>query len=395
MCHPGKVMMIAAIDAGQTATARARANFETAPPLLLPKGEVRDAFDIQWMPPGEQRIKCHVANEPRDMVFAVNPEHALTMNAMLQWFRAKAAAGEGDEPFIDFNHEDGAASGRPTEMYWGGPDLKSGGIRLRGKWTGSGKSAVANRDFTRFSPQWDFDSKTDEPMGIGVNLGGLVNRAAFKQMQAVAKDATKNTKGKNGMEEKKFKELLDEVLKPVTDRLSAIEAANATAKAADATKGTATASAAAADDGKIIKLIQEANKPLMDKITTFETAQQNAQTASAKDAVMKHVGRGAIAPADADTIGFYTTAYAKDPTGTEKVLAKLPGKSMRAMTSSAAGMTTTATGGEPEYRFIAKAKEFGKANDITGHAEALTAYARTAEGQELYAEFREKITPNK
>ena len=385
MCQQGKVMMVAAMDAGQTATARA--SFATAEPMLLPSGEVRDEFDIQWMPPGQQRIKCHVADKPRDMAFAVNAEHALTMNAMLQWLRAKAAAGEGDEPFIDFNHEDGAASGRPTDMYWGGSDVKKGGIRLRGKWTGSGKSAVVNRDFTRFSPQWDFDSKTDEPLGIGVNLGGLVNRAAFKQMQAVAKDAaTTNTKGRNGMDETKFKELLDAALKPVTDRLTADEAARAKA----AGTATANATASAAGDDKIIKLIQEANKPLMEKITAFETAQQSAQTASAKDAVMKHVARGAIGPADADSIGFYTTAYAKDPTGTEKALAKLPSKTMRAMTSSAAG-TTTATSGEPEEQFIAKAKEFGKANNITGHAEALTAYARTREGQELYGQFREKI----
>jgi len=171
-------------------TRTARGYQATAEPLPIGDAQAgSDEFDIQWMPPGRQQITCFVGDEPREMDFEVKPEHALIMNSMLQSFRARAAAGESDEPFIDFNHEDGAASGHPTEMYWGGADLKKGGIRLRGAWTGSGKSAAANRDFTRFSPQWDFDAETDEPTGIRTNLGGLVNRAAFKKLQAVAASA--------------------------------------------------------------------------------------------------------------------------------------------------------------------------------------------------------------
>jgi hypothetical protein len=177
-----------------TTTARAR-GFETA----VTPGKGND-FDIQWMPPGAQSITCHVDDQPTAMAFTVRPEHAEQLNRMLQLLIAKALAGQGDEPYIDFDHQDGRASGRPTEMYWGGNDSQKGGIRLKGTWTGSGKAAVAGGDYKRFSPEWTFHKDTREPIGIGVNLGGLVNRAAFQGIQAVAKGASADELLRKGAE---------------------------------------------------------------------------------------------------------------------------------------------------------------------------------------------------
>jgi hypothetical protein len=164
---------------------RARAAFATGESVNINAGS-GDTFDIQWMPPGAQSPCCFVGDEARTLSFTVRPQHAQAFNVQLQRLRSLAAAGQGDEPFIDFNHEDGRASGRPTEFYYGGEDPKSGGIRLRGTWTASGKAAVKGPtpEFTRFSPEWYFDDN-QEPVAIGVNLGGLVNRAAFTNIQRV------------------------------------------------------------------------------------------------------------------------------------------------------------------------------------------------------------------
>jgi hypothetical protein len=386
----------------------ARAAFAAGEGILV--GPIQgDEFDIQWMPPGEQEITCHVDDpesglpKPREMGFTVKAEHAQKFNAMLQWLRAKAAAGEGDEPFIDFNHEDGAASGRPTEMYWGGEDVRKGGIRLKGRWTGSGKAAVVNKDYTRFSPQWDFHKKTDEPLAIGVNLGGLVNRAAFRSIAAVAKhgpsrsgqhatEANNNKERKNKMDRNEFKEMLDEGLKPILQDIAALKA---TAKAPETQTQQAATAQAAAGDEKIIKLITDANKPLMEKLTAMETAGTEAKKAQAKAAVQAHVKRGAIAPEDKDSLSIYESAYLADADQAERAMAKLPAKSFTRLTTSGAGATATATSGEPEHQFIAKAKDFAEKNKITDAVEAQMAYARTAEGQELYGQFRQKIVPKR
>ena len=52
-------------------------------------------------------------------------------------------------------------------------------------------ASIKDEEFDRFSPQWDFDVDTHEPLLIKTNLGGLVNKAAFKSIATVqAKDAS-------------------------------------------------------------------------------------------------------------------------------------------------------------------------------------------------------------
>ena len=156
---------------------------QTAIPNALPT-------DIQFMPPGVQNICPFVDGEPFRMTIQVNEDLADKLNAQLQLMRQKSSAGKGDVPFIDFNHEDAEASGEVLELYWGGLDMVKGGIRMKINWTSAGVVALQGKMYRRFSPQWLLDTKTKEPVGIGVNLGGLVNRAAFQNIQpVVAKSA--------------------------------------------------------------------------------------------------------------------------------------------------------------------------------------------------------------
>jgi hypothetical protein len=172
----------------------ARASLATADPIELPSDAATTEYNLQWMPPGRQDINCWVDKKPRQLSFTVTPDLADKFNEQLQAMLLKAQDGKGDRPFTDYNHEDREASSRPTRIIWGGNDAKKGGIRLIGKWTSKARSAIRDEEFERFSPQWDFDENTGTPLGITVNLGGLVNKAAFKSIaKAEAGDASQAT----------------------------------------------------------------------------------------------------------------------------------------------------------------------------------------------------------
>ncbi len=90
----------------------ARAAFATTNlPLSLDADQAES--NIQFMPPGPQSIVCWVNDEPTPLSFTVTAKHAELFNQQLQTMLAKARAGQGDRPLIDYNHEDGgAAAGR-------------------------------------------------------------------------------------------------------------------------------------------------------------------------------------------------------------------------------------------------------------------------------------------
>jgi hypothetical protein len=140
---------------------------------------------IQWMPPGVHKICPYIGGEPKPITIAVNKELADQLDAELQKMRRDAANHQGDVPYLDFNHDDAEASAEVLSLEWRGDDISTGGIWANVKWTAAGKAALGGGNYRRFSPQWLTDADTNEPVGIGVNLGGLVNRAAFKNIRPV------------------------------------------------------------------------------------------------------------------------------------------------------------------------------------------------------------------
>ncbi len=162
----------------QAITARSSESEITLPGAQALPGE------IQWMPPGPQTITATKGSEPFKMDVVVNAALAALVATHLQTFRAKAASGQEDLPYFDFNHEDGEASAHPTEFYWGGDDPKTGGIRAKLEWTKAGAQAVLGHTYHRFSPEFLVD-EASRIVGVGLNMGGLVNRAAFKNIRPV------------------------------------------------------------------------------------------------------------------------------------------------------------------------------------------------------------------
>jgi len=175
--------------AQQTGAAKARmaiAQARLRAPLVIGDAPGNLPDEIQFTPSGRQVVSPFVKGEPREMEITVTSKYAEVFDRACQAMLARAKAGGGDFPFTDFNHNDDDASSRPTEFFWGGDDPKAGGVRMRTGWAGSGKAALANGDYARFSPQRVFDKITLEPLGLPCNVGGLVNRAAFKTIAPLA-----------------------------------------------------------------------------------------------------------------------------------------------------------------------------------------------------------------
>lgn len=288
----------------------AQARLESATPQILDvaQGDTLPT-DIQWMPPGTHRIVPFVEGEPKPFEIEVNAKLAELFGRQVEAMRARADAGEGDLPFLDFNHDGGRASARVHSLYWGGSDRKTGGIRAKVEWTAAGRAALTGREFRRFSPQWLIDPETSAPLGVNENLGGLVNRAAFQAIHpVVAKNGGHNQRPvMTESERNELTNLITGQLAPITTRLSALEA-KATAIE---TQATAAASSASAITG------------LTSRIDAIEGAGQTRAKTEAKAIVAKACGAGRISPQDTKAIAFWEGAIEKDPTAAEQ-LERLP-----------------------------------------------------------------------
>lgn len=152
--------------------------------------------DIQWMPPGQHVIAATQGEAPVTQLVIVTEETAVRMETLLQELRAEAEAGAEDVPYFDFNHEDGEASARPLRFYWGGDDPLTGGVRVEVQWTEPGRTALLGKAYRRFSPSF-FVDVAGEVTGAPLNMGGLVNRAAFKTINPIVAGANTNDSDAN------------------------------------------------------------------------------------------------------------------------------------------------------------------------------------------------------
>lgn len=164
------------------------------PPLYLARSATLAAAadgSIQMFPPGAQTVTPSRADgaEPEEITLTIDAQTATELDGIRAALQAKADAGEGDAPYFDFNHADGEASAWPKRIFWGGDDPLLGGVRAEVEWTAAGDSAVQGKTFRRFSPV--FYAAAGRVTGAPVNMGGLVNRAAFTRIAPLfAKEPT-------------------------------------------------------------------------------------------------------------------------------------------------------------------------------------------------------------
>lgn len=299
------------------------------------------------MPPGRHVIEPLVSGQPVETEIVVDAELGSRVQAQFRRLLANADAGTGDKPFLDFNHSDSEASAHVLDMYWGGDDPMSGGIRAKIRWTEAGRASLAGRSYRRFSPSWFIDEKSGEFAGIAENLGGLVNRAAFRTIQpVVAKSAGQNpvqnmTPADNKpADPTQLAQLLKEALQPLVDQLAELKA--------------------------MIDPEAAAKDPAKPDVSTEKAAARFAGHGSmvhqVKMAVAVHARRGVIPPQNQQMIQFWERAYMQDPDATEAVLASMqpnPVLGVQYTTATRPGVAHVATGTAQGFVALVSAKMAG------------------------------------
>jgi len=140
---------------------------------------------IEWAPSGVHKIDCSLDGRPARVTVSVKDSAVKLLDEQLQLARSRADNGESSRPFIDFNHEGGAASAIPLDFFW------DEGIRCHVEWTKSGSESIIGRDFSYFSPEFfiDDDGNIDGIPTVGP-IGALVNTPAFQQIERIAASLT-------------------------------------------------------------------------------------------------------------------------------------------------------------------------------------------------------------
>lgn len=263
--------------------------------------------EIQYMPPGHHRIRASRAGKPVELDVEVNQTTATALSDWLTRQLALAAAGAEDKPFFDFNHDDREAAAWPVKIFWGGDDPKTGGVRAKIEWSGVGKKAIQDRAFRRFSPTFLLDA-AGRVIGSETNMGGLVNRAAFKRIQPLF------AKGQDPQPATEDHVTMKELLKNLVT-LGLVEAS--------ATEETDIIAQVKAK----VSALQSSSADLAtakERLTALETERDNAIRAKAEARVDAAVQAGRVAPKDENAKTFWVDALIRDEGKAVQALEALP-----------------------------------------------------------------------
>lgn len=324
-------------------------------PIPAPKTGARTAPpDLQWMPPGAHVIRGTQNGAAVERTVTVDAAAAERLQGALEEMLSAAALGEGDRPYFDFNHDDGAASAWPLEFLWAGDDPQKGGIRARLEWSALGREAILGRTFRRFSPSFYAD-ENGAVTGAPVNMGGLVNRAAFRGIQPIwTKEGPLTPTPKNKETNPPMKNLLALAAKlgyvadPQVDEATAIVQFNAKASAL-------------LGSGAELATLRAQLQTAQDEAT-------RARHAHAQSVVEQAALEGRIPPRDAAVRARWTRLIEEDPANA--ALLPEPNPALRTVVSARQALATGAAGGGPaatvaEHPFLAKARELAREKGLS------------------------------
>jgi hypothetical protein len=141
-----------------------------------------------WMPGGTHKITGCKRSRPNTLTMHVDAKAAATMQRQLSEY----LAGGKQKPFFDFDHKNEAASAWPVEFAW--RDGQDSGVYAKVEWSDAGRAAISGKRYRAFSPRWyETDSDPSEVDGAPLNMGGLVNDPAFREISPIwAKAADHN-----------------------------------------------------------------------------------------------------------------------------------------------------------------------------------------------------------
>ena len=250
---------------------------------------------IQFMPPGRHRIRASQGGKAVSVEVAVDAGTAGVLQTFLAARLAAAVAGRDDRPFFDFNHEDREAAAWPSEFFWAGDDPVAGGVRAKVEWSDAGRRAVEGRTFRRFSPTFHVDA-AGHVTGSEINMGGLVNRAAFKRIAPLFAGAPVDTAA------------TPEAMQNLISTLRSHELIDA----------------AATEEADMVAQVTRSVSGLKGQIADLKATQATQARQRAEGLVDGAVRAGRIAAKDADSRAFWVEAVLRDEGKAVKALDALP-----------------------------------------------------------------------
>ncbi len=337
-------------------------------------------MEIQFMPPGEHTITGTKNGEPFTTKAKATPEAAVLIDGYIKHYLQKAEAGEGDVPYIDFNHDDDEAAGHPVGARWGGDDLKTGGIRLiMGDWSKAGGEKVLGKSYRRFSPNVVY-AEDGTVLGTPLNMGGLVNRAAFKKIAPVMAKSSIDF----------CAELLGVSPEFLQSKLS--EDGNTQRSSQPGGTPPPTQAKASMTEQEMQAAIAAKDKEIGDlkgKITNIEGLLVTQAKDNAKVVVAAAVAAGKIEPKNAALITHYEELLVTAPVQAKAIIDALPvNPAFLPVIEQPGNGGTVAQAKGKEHEFIVKAKEMATKENIT-EAKAQEKIARTQ--PQLYQAWRDSL----
>jgi hypothetical protein len=342
--------------------------------------------EIQWMPPGKRTIEAYVNGKPKEVEINATAATAALVARKITKMLAAADAGDDVRPYIDFNHEDKEASGWPVSAHWGGDDPKAGGVRLVVELSEAGTEAITGRKFQAFSPE--FLARDGEVVDVSLNLGGLVNRPAFRAIERFfAKDGggaggaapTNKTAATEKNEDKEMNKTLMKILA----RLGLLSSSEVSDDAAVAELS-----------GKEpeVKAALEYHAKRGEHVAKADHDAVKAQLSglrktNAEAVVAKAVAEGRLAPKD-DTVKAKWQKRLEEHPEDADLLESLPAAKPPEKQVIQGGKPPESTGGEKDHEFLVKAKAYRLENKCS---DEVAAEAVAASNPGLYEAYTKEI----
>jgi hypothetical protein len=198
---------------------------------------------IMFMPVGKHTIRPMVNGVQKEIEVEISAELVDLLQGDLT-----SRLNSNVRPHADFDHKPGPAAFLPKRFSW----QEGKGVMVDVDWTGSGKKAITDRDYSFFSPS--FLMSEDKIVGLPTYgaIGALTNTPAFRGIERIAASelgkATKKTMSKlltqcvalgivtDGVEDDAAAPLVNAAFTTLRDRVSAAETENAALKKTLATQ---------------------------------------------------------------------------------------------------------------------------------------------------------------
>ena len=139
---------------------------------------------IMYIPEGSHGINPTVDGKPGSIVSNVAAARGEAIVEALNKALKKRHA-KNVRPIIDFDHKDsGPAAALPTAFAY----VEGKGVMMDLEWTATGTASIEGKDYSYFSPVYNMDRNTGEPVGLPSSgpIGALVNDPAFREIEKIA-----------------------------------------------------------------------------------------------------------------------------------------------------------------------------------------------------------------